>query len=77
MLEKKELISAMETLPEYPSLEEVIQKIILLDKINQGSDDVLNDRTYTHEQVMEMMKKWSKSDGRKEPQMILSRFTTT
>ena len=67
MLEKKELISAMETLPEYPSLEEVIQKIILLDKINQGLDDVLNDRTYTHEQVMEMMKKWSKSDGPKEP----------
>ena len=67
MLEKKELISAMETLPEYSSLEEVIQKIILLDKINQGLDDVLNDRTYTHEQVMEMMKKWSKSDGRKEP----------
>ena len=67
MLEKKELISAMETLPEYPSLEEVIQKIILLDKINQGLDDVLNDRTFTHEQVMEMMKKWSKSDGRKEP----------
>lgn len=67
MLEKKELISAMETLPEYPSLEEVIQKIILLDKINQGLDDVLNNRTYTHEQVMEMMRKWSKSDGRKEP----------
>ena len=67
MLDNKELISAMETLPENPSLEEVIEKIILLEKINQGLDDVLNDRTYTHEQVMEMMNRWSKSDGRKEP----------
>jgi len=66
MLDKKELISAMETLPENPSLEEVIEKIILLEKINQGLDDVLNGRTYTHEQVMEMIKRWSKSDGRKE-----------
>ncbi|MBX7042004.1 MAG: hypothetical protein K1X85_03785 [Ignavibacteria bacterium] len=66
MLDKKELISAMETLPENPSLEEVLGKIILLEKINQGLDDVLNDRTYTHEQVMEMVKRWSKSDGRKE-----------
>ncbi len=66
MLEKRELISAMETLPENPSLEEVIHKIILLDKVNQGLEDVLNNRTYTHEQVMEMMKEWSKSDGHKE-----------
>ncbi|UPT67005.1 MAG: hypothetical protein M0D57_21735 [Sphingobacteriales bacterium JAD_PAG50586_3] len=42
------------------TLDELIYKLVLLDKINQGLDDVANGRVYTTEEVKAKLTKWHK-----------------
>lgn len=42
------------------TLDELIYKLVLLDKINQGLDDVANGRVYTKEEGRKLLKRWQK-----------------
>ena len=60
MLTKEKIRKTIDALPENPTLEEVIEKIILLDKIEQGRKDADEGNVYTTEQVKDRIKKWLK-----------------
>lgn len=60
MLTKDKIKKSIESLPENLSVEQVIEKIILLDKIEQGKKDADEGRVYTTKQVRERLEKWLK-----------------
>ncbi len=60
MLTKEKIQKTIEGLSDKPKLEDVIEKLILLDKIEQGKKDVNEGRVYSGEQVRDELKKWLK-----------------
>ena len=51
MLTKEKIKLSIETLPENPGIDQVIDKMIMLDKIEQGLSDIENGKVYTSEEV--------------------------
>ena len=60
MLTKDKIKKTIESLPENPTVEQVIEELILLDKIEQGIKDADEGRVYTTDQVKERLGKWLK-----------------
>ncbi len=60
MLTKEKIIETIDLLPDNISIDEVINRIILLDKIEQGLNDVKEGNIYTTEEVEEKLNKWLK-----------------
>lgn len=60
MLTKEKIKKTIDSLPENPTVEMVIEQLILLDKIEQGIKDADEDRVYTTDQVKERLGKWLK-----------------
>lgn len=60
MLTKEKIKKTIDTLPDNLTVDEVIDKIILLDKIEQGLKDVENGNVYTTDEVKDKLKKWFK-----------------
>ena len=57
MLTKEKIQKTIKSLPDNPELEQVIEKLILLDKIDQGIKDADNGEVYSGEQVRNELKK--------------------
>lgn len=55
---KNLLIDSLETMPDQLEVEEVIEQIILLSKIERAKRQINNNEVYTHEEVIESYKKW-------------------
>lgn len=51
MINKEKLLSALEEMPENFSAEELIERIVLMEKIERGLDDILKERFYTLEEI--------------------------
>jgi predicted transcriptional regulator len=60
MLTKEKIQKTIQSLPENPEIELVIEKLLLLDKIEQGIKDVNEGNVYTGEQVRDKLEKWLK-----------------
>ena len=60
MLTKDKIQKTIQDMPDNPEIELVIEKLILLDKIEQGIQDVKEGQVYTGEQVRDELKKWLK-----------------
>lgn len=60
MITKEKIQKTIQNLPDNPEIELVIEKLILLDKIEQGIKDVNEGNVYTGEQVREKLGKWLK-----------------
>ncbi len=60
MITKEKIQITIQNLPDNPEIELVIEKLILLDKIEQGIKDVNEGNVYTGEQVREKLGKWLK-----------------
>lgn len=60
MLTKEKIIKSIEALPDEVTIDQIIDKIILLDKIEQGLIDVKEGNVYTIESVKENLDKWLK-----------------
>jgi len=58
MLTKEKIKKAIDLLPENVAVDELMDRIILLDKIEQGLNDVEDGNTYTTEQVENKLNKW-------------------
>lgn len=63
MLTKKKLISALQSLPEKFSIEDVIDRIVLLQKIEIGPEQLKTDKTKTISEAKTELKKWLSSKG--------------
>lgn len=60
MISKTQLIHSLDKLPENLSLDQLIDQLIFLDKVQKGLDDSLNDRIKTKDQAKERLNKWFK-----------------
>jgi hypothetical protein len=58
MIKKNQLIEIIESFPEEFTLEELVDKLILLDKIEKGNSDSIEDNTLSEVELEEEMKKW-------------------
>ncbi|MDP2722625.1 MAG: hypothetical protein Q8O72_07705 [Bacteroidales bacterium] len=60
MLTKEKIKKTIDLLPENVTIDEIISRIILLDKIEQGLDDIEQGNVYTTEEVENKLNKWLK-----------------
>ena len=60
MLAKDKIQKTIDSLPDHINVDELIDRFILLDKIEQGLNDVEKGNTYTTEQVETKLSKWLK-----------------
>lgn len=60
MITKERLIQVINKMPEKINIEDVIEELVFLSKIEQGLNDVESGRVYTDSIVAEKMEKWLK-----------------
>jgi predicted transcriptional regulator len=60
MLTKEKIHYTIDSLPDNLTIDQVIDQMILLDKIEQGIKDVDEGRVYSSEEVKEKLNKWLK-----------------
>lgn len=60
MLAKDKVINTISKFPEQFSLDDVVEKLIILDKIEKGFQDSENNHVLTEEEVDEKIKEWLK-----------------
>jgi predicted transcriptional regulator len=60
MTTREKVIRAVEDLPEDASFEDVMERLLLLAKIERGIQQADSGQTVTHSQVKERMAKWLK-----------------
>ena len=60
MLTKEKVKSTIDSLPENFTIEDVIDKLIFLEKIEQGLNDVKEGKVYSTEEVKKRLDKWLK-----------------
>ena len=59
-MKKQSLVRAINELPNEFNLDEFMEKLVVLEKIESGLNDVKNGRTISHEKVKKEVKKWLK-----------------
>lgn len=59
-MKKQSLVQAIKELPTEFNLDDLMEKLVVLEKIEMGLNDVRNGRTVTHEKVKKEVKKWLK-----------------
>jgi hypothetical protein len=60
MITKTQLISTLEKLPENLTIDQVIDHIIFIEKVQKGLDDSENGRVYTNDEAKIKLSKWLK-----------------
>jgi predicted transcriptional regulator len=60
MITKTQIRNTLDSLPENVTIEQVIEHLIFLDKVNKGLDDSENGRTNTVEEARQKLNKWLK-----------------
>jgi predicted transcriptional regulator len=60
MLTKEKIIKSIDSLPDNLTIDQVIDRLIMIDKIEQGLKDIETSNVYTTEEVKTRLKKWIK-----------------
>jgi predicted transcriptional regulator len=60
MLTKEKIHHTIDSLPDNLTIDQVIDELILLDKIEQGINDVNEGRVFTTDEVKDKLSKWLK-----------------
>jgi hypothetical protein len=60
MITKTQLINSLNNLPENLTVDQVIDHIIFVEKVQNGLDDVAQGRVDTKEEARDKLKKWLK-----------------
>jgi len=60
MLTKEKIKKSIDLMPDGATIDELINSLILLDKIEQGLDDIEKGNVYTTEEVEENLSSWLK-----------------
>ena len=60
MLRKEKVIKTISRLPEKFSLDELVEKMIVLEKIEKGLEDSDNNNVLTEDELEAKIKEWSK-----------------
>jgi len=77
MLTKEKIHYTIDSLPDNLTIDQVIDQMILLDKIERGIKDADEGRIYSTEEVKENLNKWLKQFGLKlKPQFLFLQYFT-
>jgi predicted transcriptional regulator len=60
MLTKEKIHQTINTLPDNLTIDQVIEELILLDKIEQGMQDAIEGKVFTTNEVKDKLGKWLK-----------------
>jgi predicted transcriptional regulator len=60
MVTKEKLIEAIKKLPEGFTIEQVIEELVLLDKIEKGVEDIDQGKIYSTKEAEKRLSKWLK-----------------
>ena len=60
MLTKEKIKTTIDSLPDNFTIEDIIEELIVLDKIEQGLKDVKEGKVYTTEEAKKRLDKWLK-----------------
>jgi predicted transcriptional regulator len=60
MLTKDKVRKTVDRLPENFTVEQIIEELVVLNKIEEGLKDVENGRIFTSDQVKKQLKRWLK-----------------
>lgn len=60
MINKTQLINAIEKMPDNLTIDQVIDRIIFMDKVQKGLDDSANGRINTKKEAKQKLNKWFK-----------------
>jgi len=60
MLTKEKVIKSINALPKNITVDQVIDRVIMLDKIEQGIKDIEEGKVYSTDEVKIKLKKWLK-----------------
>jgi hypothetical protein len=60
MITKTQLISSLDILPDNLTIEQVIDHLVFVDKVQKGVYDSNNGKIYTVDEAKEKLKKWLK-----------------
>jgi hypothetical protein len=60
MITKTQLIHTLDKMPENMTIDQLIDQLIFLEKVQKGLDDSTNGRIKTKEQAKEKLHKWLK-----------------
>ncbi|MFH1050758.1 MAG: hypothetical protein V1779_07490 [bacterium] len=73
MITKEQVLIALESMPDEFDVDELIESLIVIDKINQGLDDIKHGRVHTEEEVMKKVDEWVKSNDLTNKSLILKK----
>lgn len=59
-MSKETLFTAADQLPDHFELDDLIDRLLLIEKIEKGREQSRNNQTYTQEEVKQMVKTWFK-----------------
>lgn len=57
-MKRDKAIETINELPEDFELEDLIEKLVVIEKVEQGLEQLTDGKTVTHEKVKEVIKKW-------------------
>lgn len=60
MITKTQIINSLDKLPENLTIDEVVDQLIFLEKVQRGLDDSINGRVNTKEEAKRKLSKWLK-----------------
>ncbi|MBM2814149.1 MAG: hypothetical protein HW421_911 [Ignavibacteria bacterium] len=60
MLFKEQVTEAINQMPEQFEIDEIVERLIFLDKVEQGLDDIRNGKVFTQDEVEQKLGKWLK-----------------
>lgn len=60
MISKEKLINSLKDMPNEFSIDDLVDKLILIQKIEKGLEQSKNNEVYSSNEAREMLKKWSK-----------------
>ena len=60
MLTKTQILHTLEGMPEKVTIDQVVDQLVFLDKVQKGISDSDNDKIHTKEQAKQKLSKWLK-----------------
>jgi len=60
MITKSQIIHTLEGMPEQVTIDQVVDQLVFLDKVQKGISDSDSDNVYTKEEAKQKLNKWLK-----------------
>lgn len=59
-MKKDKALETVKTMPNEFDIDALLEKLVLIEKVEKGLRDLKEGKTFTHEQVKKKIKKWRK-----------------